>query len=86
MSFRLLAAAVALCFGLTLAPFARAQGMMPGMGGPGMGPGMGGPSGGGGGGAAKKPKKKDPNEPETHAATGAVDNVVAPGGEPSLPD
>jgi hypothetical protein len=84
VSFRLLAVFVALALGLTLAPGARAQGMMPGMGGPGMGgPGMGSP--GGGGGEKKKPKK-DPNEPETHAATGAGDNVVAPGGEPSLPE
>ncbi len=33
----------------------------------------------------KKPKK-DPNEPETHAAPGAEETVVAPGGEPTLPD
>jgi len=86
VSFRALVAGVALAFGLTLAPNARAQGMMPGgMGGPGMGPGMGGPGGPGGGQAKKKPKK-DPNEPETHAATGAGDTVVAPGGEPSLPE
>src|SRR5690349_19069583 len=52
-------------------------GMMPGFG-------SGGP-GAGGGGEKKKPKK-DPNEPETHAATGAGDTVVAPGGEPTLPD
>jgi hypothetical protein len=35
--------------------------------------------------AGKKPKK-DPAEPETHAASGAEESVVAPGGEPSLPD
>jgi hypothetical protein len=29
---------------------------------------------------------KPSNEPETHAAPGAEDNVVAPGGEPSLPE
>ena len=63
-----------------------------GMGGP-MGGGMGGPMGGGMGGgmpmqqgSSKKPKKKkNPNEPETHAASGASDNVPA-GTEPSLPD
>jgi hypothetical protein len=56
--------------------------------GPGSGMGMPGFGGGPGpgGGAAKKPKKKDPNEPETHAATGAGDEVVAPGGEPTLPE
>ena len=35
--------------------------------------------------AAPKPKK-DPDEPELHAAPGASDQVVAPGSEPSLPD
>jgi hypothetical protein len=67
---------------LTLFAFAlpaRAQDPM----GPGLMPGFGNsPSAGG---AAKKPKQ-DPNQPETHAAPGADDNVVAPGGEPSLPD
>jgi len=38
------------------------------------------------GGQEPKAPKKDPNEPETHAASGAEDTVVAPGGEPSLPD
>ena len=54
----------------------------------GMGPGMGRPSMGGGapaqGGGGKKPKKKS-NEPETHAASGASDDVVPPGTEPTLP-
>jgi hypothetical protein len=50
--------------------------------GPGLMPGF-------GSGSDPQPKakpKKDPNEPETHAASGADDTVVAPGGEPSLPD
>ena len=60
-------------------PQAKAQdpmgpGLMPGFGGPGQGQGQ-----------QAKPKQ-DPNMPETHAATGAGDSVVAPGGEPSLPD
>ena len=86
MKLRLALWGAVLAFGLTLAPDAFAQmgpmggGMMPGGFGGGPGP------AGGGGGQAKKPKKKDPNEPETHAATGAGDTVVAPGGEPSLPD
>jgi hypothetical protein len=57
-------------------------GMGPGMGG-GMSPGMGGGMPGQGGG--KKPKKKNPNEPETHAASGASEEVVPPGTEPTLP-
>jgi hypothetical protein len=55
-------------------PMGMGGGMMPGMG----------PSPGGGG--KKAAKKKDPNEPETHAATGAGDTVIAPGGEPTLPE
>jgi hypothetical protein len=51
--------------------------------GPGLMPGFG--SGSPSQGQPQKPKA-DPNIPETHAATGAGDNVVAPGGEPSLPD
>src|SRR5205823_2268031 len=56
-------------------------GMGPGMGRPSMGGGMTPPGQGGGG---KKPKKKS-NEPETHAASGATDDVVPPGTEPTLP-
>jgi len=61
---------------------ARAQGM----GGPGM-PGMGGPGGGMGGGSRQAPKKgPNPNEPQTHAASGASDDTMHLGGtEPSLP-
>jgi hypothetical protein len=51
-----------------------------------MGPGLMPGFGSGGSEPAKKKPAKDPNEPETHAASGADDNVVAPGGEPSLPD
>jgi hypothetical protein len=80
VSQRFLARLAGLALGLSLTLPALAQdpmggGMMPGFG-------------GGGGpppGEAKKPKK-DPNEPETHAATGAGDTVVAPGGEPTLPE
>lgn len=50
--------------------------------GPGLMPGFGNsPSQGG-----QARPKKDPSIPETHAAPGADDSVVAPGGEPSLPD
>jgi hypothetical protein len=56
-------------------------GMGPGMGRPGMG-GMSPPPSAGGG--PKKPKKKG-NEPETHAASGASDDVVPSGAEPTLP-
>jgi hypothetical protein len=74
----------ALAFVLGYLRLASAQmGPGSGMGMPGFG---GGPGPGGGGGGQKKPKKKDPNEPETHAATGAGDEVVAPGGEPTLPE
>jgi hypothetical protein len=86
VSRKLVGIVAALAFVLGVLGTARAQ-MGPGGGGMGM-PGFGGgpgPSPGGGGGA-KKPKKKDPNEPETHAATGAGDTVVAPGGEPTLPE
>ncbi|HVU00191.1 MAG TPA: hypothetical protein VHE30_00515 [Polyangiaceae bacterium] len=63
-----------------LAQFGPGGGFGSGMG-PGMGPGIGGapPSGG-----SKKPKKKS-NEPETHAASGASDEVVPAGAEPTLP-
>ncbi len=71
-------------------PDAFAQGFG-GMGG-GMGSGMGGPGGFGqsgfGGGApssGKKKPKKNPNEPETHAASGASDEVLPSGNEPTLP-
>ena len=74
---------------------ALAQGFGPGMSpggmgggmGPGMGPGMGGGMGPRGGAPAPK-KKKEPaaGEPEFHAASGASDQLVAPGGEPSLPE
>jgi len=85
VSQRLLGVLVALCFVLGSARVAHAQMGPGGMGMPGGGfggPSPGGPSGGG----SKKPKKKNPDEPETHAATGAGDEVVAPGGEPSLPE
>lgn len=47
---------------------------------PGMGPSQGPPS--------KKPpeKKKNPNEPEMHAAPGADDEILGSGSEPTLPD
>lgn len=48
-------------------------------GAPGGGFGQGSPS-------KQKPKKKNPDEPETHAASGAGDHVIPPGGEPTLPD
>jgi hypothetical protein len=54
-----------------------------------MGPGMGGggPPMGGGAPSGKAPKKKkNPNEPETHAAAGASEEVVPPGTEPTLPE
>lgn len=75
--------------GIFSTPKALAQMFGPGMGG-GMGPGMGGgmsPGMGGGMGQSggKKPKKKNPNEPETHAASGASEEVVPPGTEPTLP-
>jgi len=78
-SLRRVAAALVLSL-LAWAPAALAQGgpgggLMPGFG-------SGAPPGGG---EPAKPKK-DPNEPETHAASGAEDTVVAPGGEPQLPD
>jgi hypothetical protein len=50
--------------------------------GPGLMPQMGGgppPSG------ASSAPKKDPNMPEMHAASGASDSLIAPGGEPTLP-
>ncbi|HVR20802.1 MAG TPA: hypothetical protein VMS65_13925 [Polyangiaceae bacterium] len=53
--------------------------------GPGLMPGFGQSPGGQPEGAAPKPKK-NPDEPELHAAPGASDQVVAPGGEPSLPE
>ena len=84
MRLKLVGVIAALAFVLGLVRPALAQ-MGPSSGGMGM-PGFGGGPGPGGGGAAKKPKKKDPNEPETHAATGAGDEVVAPGGEPTLPE
>jgi hypothetical protein len=48
----------------------------------------GGPAGGSGAPAPKKgaPKKPPPGTPEMHAASGASDQLVAPGSEPSLPD
>jgi hypothetical protein len=53
-----------------------------GFGGPGMGPGMGGPPAGQ---APKKPAP-NPNEPQTHAASGASDDTMRLGGtEPTLP-
>jgi hypothetical protein len=69
---------------------AEAQGFgggMPGGMGGGMGPGMGGgmPGGMGGGAGKKAAKKKKSNEPETHAASGASDDVVPAGSEPTLP-
>src|SRR5258706_14485552 len=53
-----------------------------GFGGPGMGPGMGqSPRS-----APKKPAAPNPNEPQTHAASGASDDAMRLGGaEPSLP-
>jgi hypothetical protein len=53
--------------------------------GPGLQPGFGQGPGGPPKSAPTQPKK-DPNEPELHAAPGASDQVVAPGGEPSLPE
>ncbi len=56
------------------------------------GGGMGGPMGGGmgsrpsGQAPAKKKKKADPKQPETHAASGASDDVLPAGSEPTLPD
>lgn len=32
------------------------------------------------------PKSNNPDQPETHAASGAGDHLIAPGGEPTLPD
>lgn len=61
---------------VTSAAFAQdpmGPGLMPGMGGP---PSSSPPSSG---------PKKDPNMPEMHAASGASDSLVAPGGEPTLP-
>ena len=86
MNWRRVVFSAVLALGLTVASGAFAQDPMGGgMGMPGFGSGgPGSPSGAGGG--KKAAKKKDPNEPETHAATGAGDTVVAPGGEPSLPD
>ncbi len=53
-----------------------AQGMMPGMGGP-MAPSAG---------QAQQAPKKDPNQPETHAAPGSGDDMPKPtAGEPTLP-
>lgn len=49
-----------------------------------MGPGMGGPTPGATQ-SAKKPKKRKSNEPETHAAAGASEEVVPAGAEPALP-
>ncbi|HEX4338119.1 MAG TPA: hypothetical protein VH062_19560 [Polyangiaceae bacterium] len=57
-------------------------GNMGGMGRPSMG---GGPGTSGSSGGGKKPSKKKSNEPETHAASGASDEVVPPGTEPTLP-
>jgi hypothetical protein len=73
---RLAAATLGLALGVWT-PRAFAQDPM----GPGLMPGF------GSGGPQSEPKKpkKDPNEPETHAASGADDSVIAPGGEPSLP-
>jgi hypothetical protein len=50
---------------------------------------MGPPSGGFGGSRPRQkaqPKKKNPDEPETHAASGAGDHLLTPGGEPTLPE
>src|SRR5687767_766408 len=51
---------------------------------------MGGPPGGSTfspGQQRPKPKKgKEADQPETHAASGAGDHVIPPGGEPTLPD
>jgi hypothetical protein len=49
--------------------------------GPGLMPQMGGPPSSG----APSAPKKDPNMPEMHAASGASDSLIAPGGEPTLP-
>jgi hypothetical protein len=49
---------------------------------------MGGPPGGNFG-PQSKPKSKqkaNPDQPETHAASGAGDHVIPPGGEPTLPE
>lgn len=80
----LLCVAVALLGPPALAQFG-GSGFGGGMG-PGMGPGMGQPSGPSK--AKKKPPKKPgaPAEPETHAASGASDEVVPAGTEPSLPE
>ncbi len=81
------AAAALVAASVLLSSLAHAQ-----FGGSGFGPsgGPGGFGGGlpGGGGTGRsgpaKPKKKS-NEPETHAASGASDEVVSPGAEPTLP-
>jgi len=83
-------AAFALAAFILASPGALAQGFGGGYpggpmggGGMGMGPGMGGgapPSSG------KKKPKKAPNEPETHAASGASEEVVPSGAEPTLPE
>jgi hypothetical protein len=78
LSRLLLAAAVAafssVWTGTLMAQDPMGPGLMPGFGG-------GAPQQG----QQAKPKQ-DPSMPETHAATGAGDSLVAPGGEPSLPD
>jgi hypothetical protein len=66
------ALAVALFATNALAQDPMGPGLMPQMGGP---PSSGAPSG----------PKKDPNMPEMHAASGASDSLIAPGGEPTLP-
>jgi hypothetical protein len=38
------------------------------------------------GGSSPRPKPKPTDAPETHAASGAGDRLVTPGGEPTLPD
>jgi len=84
VSRRLLGVLVALVFVFGSARVAHAQMGPGGMGMPGGG--FGGPGPGPSGGGEAKKKKKNPDEPETHAATGAGDEVVAPGGEPTLPE
>lgn len=68
------------CVALSLTLFASAAFAQDPMG-PGLMPGMGGPPSSG----PPSAPKTDPNMPEMHAASGASDSLVAPGGEPTLP-
>src|SRR5262245_16987340 len=78
---RLRAAALVWLVALFWAPFGFAQDPFGGdMGGPGGGFSPSAPR------SKQQQSKKKPDEPETHAASGAGDHVIPPGGEPTLPD